>query len=42
MNVGYYLIYYLVPSGIVKFVGKMLAKILLLIESVDGENDGIE
>ncbi len=32
---GYYVVYYLIPYGVVKFVGKMLAKILLFIESID-------
>ncbi len=34
---GYYVVYYLLPYGVAKFVGKMLAKILLLIESIDRE-----
>ena len=42
MNLGYYLIYYLAPSGIVKFVGKMLAKILQLLESVNRRNTEIQ
>jgi len=29
-----HLVYYLVPYGILKFVGKMLAKLLLFIESI--------
>ena len=33
----YYVVYYLIPYGVVKFVGKMLVKILLLIESNDRE-----
>lgn len=32
---GYYIVYYLIPYGVVRFVGKMLAKILLFIESID-------
>ncbi len=41
-SIGYYLIYYLVPHGISKFVGKMLARILQFIESVSREENGIQ
>jgi len=41
LSLGYYLIYYLIPCGVGKFVGKMLAKILLLIDSVYRRNTGI-
>ncbi len=41
-GIGYYLIYYLVPHGISKFVGKMLARILQFIESVSREENGIQ
>ena len=41
-STGYYLIYYLVPRGISKFVGKMLARILQFIESVSREENGVQ
>jgi len=41
MNIGYHLVYYLVPYGISKFVGKVLARVLQFIESVNEEENGI-
>ncbi len=41
-SIRYYLIYYLVPHGISKFVGKMLARIFQFIESVSREENGIQ
>jgi len=42
ISLGYYLADYLVPYGISKFVGKMLAKLLLFVNSVNQRKNGIQ
>ncbi len=34
-SLGYYFVYYLVSPGITRFVGKMLAKLLVLLGSIE-------
>jgi len=42
IRLGYYLADYLVPYGISKSVGKMLAKLLLFVNSVNQRKNGIQ